>query len=166
MDKKIFIINGSAGVGKDTFVELVSNYVSTLNYSSIDKVKEIAKVIGWDGTKDEQSRRFLSDLKTLTTKYNDMPFKNMQAMVDKFLKDNEHKIMFLHIREPEEIDRAKEMFSAKTILILRDSIKHIKSNMADANVFKYKYDLTFSNHGTIEELQSKVYKFLIAEGVL
>ena len=44
-DKLIFIINGSGGVGKDTFVELVSlnnknkNYFKIKNYSSVSKVK-------------------------------------------------------------------------------------------------------------------------------
>ena len=40
--KKIFIINGSGGVGKDTFVELVSQFFPVVNVSSVHKVKEIA----------------------------------------------------------------------------------------------------------------------------
>lgn len=59
MDKHIFIINGSGGVGKDTFVQLVSaelnnnlkKFHTVVNFSSVDKVKEIAKEIGWDGKK-------------------------------------------------------------------------------------------------------------------
>ena len=39
MKKQIVIINGSAGVGKDTFVNLVSKYVPTMKYSSIDRIK-------------------------------------------------------------------------------------------------------------------------------
>ena len=35
-----------------------------MNISSVDKVKEAAKVLaGWNGEKDEKSRKFLSDLK-------------------------------------------------------------------------------------------------------
>ena len=77
MNKKIFIINGSGGVGKDTFVELVSEFASIMNFSSVDKVKDIAKEIGWNGTKTEKDRKFLSDLKILTAEYCDMPFQSM-----------------------------------------------------------------------------------------
>lgn len=74
MNKQIFVINGSGGVGKDTFVELVSvelndklkRFHTVVNFSSVDKVKEIAREIGWDGRKTEKDRKFLSDLKSLT----------------------------------------------------------------------------------------------------
>lgn len=123
-------------------------------------------MVGWDGTKDEMSRKFLSDLKILTTNYNDMPFKAMKTVADDFIRDDKHKVLFLHIREPEEIERARKLFNAKTVLILRDSVKHIKTNVADANVFEYKYNFTVENHGTMEELRSKAHNFLITVGVL
>ena len=53
MHKQVFIINGSGGVGKDTFVEFVSDNFSTMNVSSVDKVKEVARVVGWSGGKSE-----------------------------------------------------------------------------------------------------------------
>lgn len=171
MDKHIFIINGSGGVGKDTFVELVSTELNDRlkkfhtvdNFSSVDKVKEIAKEIGWDGKKTEKDRRFLSDLKILTSNYCDMPFESMKSKVSEFLKDEITKILFLHIREPEEIERAVKEFGAKTILIIRDSENHIVSNTADKNVFDYDYDFTIENNGTIEDLKDKVNDFLQKE---
>ena len=49
--KQIFIINGSGGVGKDTFVEILSdnywNVCTVGNYSSVSKVKRVAQMIGW-----------------------------------------------------------------------------------------------------------------------
>ena len=65
--KQIVIINGTGGCGKDTFVSFVSKYKRVYNFSSIDKVKEIAKLIGWNGGKTDKDRKFLSDLKKLTT---------------------------------------------------------------------------------------------------
>ena len=114
MDKRIFIINGSGGVGKDTFVELVSTelndmlkkFHTVINFSSVDRVKEIAREIGWEGEKLEKDRKFLSDLKILTSEYCDMPFESMKNKVTEFIKDEESKFLFLHIREPEEITRA------------------------------------------------------------
>lgn len=161
MNKQIFIINGSGGVGKDTFVELVSQLIPVVNFSSVDKVKEIAIQIGWDGkSKTEKDRKFLSDLKLLTGSYCDMPFQSMKEIVNKFNEDKRDNVLFLHIREPEEIKRAVEEFHAKTILVKRENIKQITSNMADANVYNYDYDYIISNNGTIEDLKEIVNIFV------
>lgn len=168
MNKQIFIINGSGGVGKDTFVELVSielndimkRFHTVVNFSSVDKVKSIAKDIGWDGKKTEKNRKFLSDLKVLTSEYCDMPFKSMRETVNNFVLNENNVFLFLHIREPEEIARAVKEFGANTILIRRNSIKHITSNMADENVFNFNYDFVIDNDGTIEELREKAKEFI------
>lgn len=169
MNKLIFIINGSGGVGKDTFVELVSvelndilkKFHTVINFSSVDKVKEIARAIGWSGKKSERDRKFLSDLKILTSEYCDMPFESMKNKVNKFLKDEESVFLFLHIREPEEITRAVKEFGAITVLIVRNSVKHITSNIADENVFNYNYDFVIDNSGTKEELSNKAKEFIL-----
>lgn len=169
MNKKIYIINGSGGVGKDSWVEFVSIHLNdifkrfntVINFSSVDKVKEIAKEIGWNGEKTERDRKFLSDLKILTSDYCDMPFKSMKEKVDYFMSDDCKSIaLFLHIREPEEIERAKKEFNAETLLIRRDSIKHITTNMADKNVYDYKYDYEINNHGILEDLCNKAKEFV------
>lgn len=100
MKKQVFIINGSGGVGKDTLIELIAECsgFSIMNFSSVDKVKEIARMIGWDGGKTEKDRKFLSDLKLLCSEYNDMPFKSMDSTVNMF-HNNDALMLFLHIRE-------------------------------------------------------------------
>ena len=167
MNKQIFVINGSGGVGKDTFVELVSvelndilkRFHTVVNFSSVDRVKEIAREIGWDGKKTEKDRKFLSDLKVLSSNYCDMPFQSMKNKIEEFIRSDEGQILFLHIREPEEIERVVREFDAKTLLIVRDSVMHITSNMADKNVFDYSYDFVIENKGTIEELKDKARQF-------
>lgn len=158
--KQIFITNGMARSGKDTFAEYLNYFVPTLKYSSIDKVKDIAKRCGWNGTKDEKSRKFLSDLKVLTSQFNDMPFQAIKTVVEQFKEDKEKRILLIDIREPTEIEKVKKTFNAKTILIKRNSVKNITSNMADANVFNYKYDYIIENNGTLDEFYWTVYKFV------
>ena len=157
MDKYIVIINGTGGSGKDTFVSFVSKYNKVYNFSSIDKVKEIAKEVGWDGGKTEKDRKFLSDLKKLTTEYNDMAFNSIKDAVNKF-NNTDEEIMFMHIREPEEVDRAKNAFNAKTLLIKREGLDLIKSNFSDANVENYDYDYIINNT-TLEELEENAKNF-------
>lgn len=182
MIKQVFIINGSGGVGKDTFIEKIPTYelwgesencaiylknLEVGNYSSVSKIKEVAKAIGWNGGKTERDRKFLSDLKLLTTEYNDMPLNDMKRYVKDFMdcgnSNNDNRILFLHIREPEEIAKAANEFKeydVKTILVKRDSVKHITSNMADENVYNYKYDIEINNNGTIEDLKEKAKHFI------
>ena len=163
--KKIFIINGMATVGKDSFVNLVSKRIKTMNVSSVDKVKEIAKLIGWDGvSKTEKDRKFLSDLKLLTTEYCDMPFEYMKQKVKEF-NNSDYKCLFLHIREPNEIRKAVKEFNAETVLVIRDSVIPITSNTADANVLNYRYDYEIINNGTLETLDH-IADFFVKENIL
>ena len=151
-NKAIWVINGTGGCGKDTFIEFVSKYTKVENISSIDKVKEVARVIGWNGEKDEKSRKFLSDLKELTTEYNDMSFNDIAAKIEDFKASN-NKIAFIHIREVENIARAVNEFGAKALLIKREGYENIISNRSDAEVDNYDYDKTINNT-TLEEFES------------
>ena len=157
--KEIIIINGTGGSGKDSFVDFVSNYISLVNFSSVDKVKEIARMIGWDGGKSEKDRKFLSDLKALTSEYNDMPFRSMSDVVDTF-RTSEYDILFLHIREPENIRRASKAFGAKTLLVKRKGLDNITSNYSDANVDNYDYDFVIENNGGLNELELSAFDFV------
>lgn len=156
----IFIINGSGGVGKDTFIAKVAEHTNQpiMNYSSIDKVKEIAKIIGWNGEKTERDRKMLFDLKQLCIAYNDMPLESMREKVNEFHNTN-GLALFLHIREPEEIDKAKVAFNAKTVLVKRDSVTQITSNPADRDVYEYNYDIVIDADCTLKILSDKAKDF-------
>ena len=160
MTKQIYITNGMARCGKDTFAKFLNDIVPTLKYSSIDKVKDIAKLCGWDGGKTEKDRKFLSDLKLLTTEYSNMAFESIKSKVSEFLEDSQHVIMLIDIPEPSEIEKAKTAFGAKTILIENKNVKTISSNMADANVFNYTYDYTVKNNGTLDDFRENVEEFV------
>ena len=158
MSKQIVIINGTGGCGKDTFVQFCANYTKVLNFSSIDKVKEVARIIGWDGKKEEKDRKFLSDLKKLTTKYNDMAFNSTKDAVIDFLNSDSN-LMFIHIREPEEILRTKNAFNCKTLLIKREGYNNIESNDSDKNVNNFNYDFIIIND-TLEQLEKDAKDFV------
>ena len=152
-----------ARCGKDTFAQILNEIIPTLKYSSIDKVKDIARLCGWNGVKTEKDRKFLSDLKLLTTEYSNMAFESIKSKVDDFLNDDRYSIMLIDIREPSEIDKAKKEFNAKTILIENNNIKFINSNASDANVFNYVYDFIVQNNGTLEDFRNNIYKFAYME---
>lgn len=162
---KVVIINGSAGVGKDTFCNICAKKVFVANISSVDEVKEIAKVCGWNGEKDEHSRKFLSDLKAVLTEYNDGPFKYLVQRV-KEAKREGMELVFLHIREPEEIMRAREIFDAKTLIIRAPKrVPVVPNNNSDMSVDNYVYDMEICNDNSIYELEYEADCFLSALGL-
>ncbi|MCI8630612.1 MAG: hypothetical protein HFE57_14180 [Firmicutes bacterium] len=104
MKKTIIIINRKGGVGKDTLCDFISKHYPTRKISSITPILTIAKAGEWNGNKDDKSRKLLSDLKHLFTNYNDLSFHYLKSQTEEFLSsDNE--ILFIHIREPEEIGK-------------------------------------------------------------
>ncbi len=158
MKKQIVVINGTGGSGKDTFIDFCSKYCETFNFSSITKIKEIAKLMGWTGSKTEKDRKFLADLKSLSTNYNDMPYNNTKNAIDDFYKSSAL-IMFIHVREPEEITKIVSAFGAITLLIKRKNYKLITSNLSDANVENYNYDYIITND-TLESLEVSAKEFV------
>jgi len=159
LNKPIVIVNGSGGVGKTTFENLISKYKNVFIVSSVDKIKEAARILDWDGSKDEKSRKFLSDLKLLSIDYNDAPF-NYIAKYIEYFQNSDKEIMMIDIRDLFEIDRVKKDFNAIALLIKNNRISAIKTNVADANVENYKYDYIIENNGTLEQFEIKAYDFL------
>lgn len=158
--KEIIIINGSGGVGKDTFVEFCEKYCKVKNISSVDKVKEAARVLtGWNGTKDDKSRKLLVDLKQLGIEYNDAPFKYIVESSEEF-KSSDEDLMFLHIREISEIEKVRIATKAKTMLVTNKNVPLITSNESDKNVMNYQYDYYIRNDGTLEDLENTAQKFV------
>lgn len=195
--KKIIIINGSGGVGKDAFAKRVieetinlakriipvenEDYcvdpevfyridnIITNNISTIDCVKNIAKMFNWNGEKSEKDRKMLSDLKDLMTVYNDYPFKRITAQITDWLRYDktrpndmyDHSFLFVHCREPKEIDRIKNQFpnDTFTLLVQNPKVAKITGNHADKEVENYNYDFTVVNDSDLIALRKVAIDF-------
>ena len=164
MKKTAIIINGKGGVGKDTLCDFVSNHFRTKKISSITPILKIAKAGHWNGDKDDKSRKLLSDLKHLFTNYNDLSFNYLKSQTGEFLlSDNE--ILFIHMREPEEIGKylkyAEDIcLYCKTLLIKRDTMEHkIYGNDADDMVDYYQYDAIYKNNLPLAEAEKDFITF-------
>lgn len=165
MNKLLIVINGMARSGKDTFCNFVRDYSghNTFIISSVDDVKEKAKTMGWDGvSKTEKDRKFLSDLKDLCTWYNDAPFNYIKEQIKYFYASIHKEIMFIHIREPQEIQKLKNEFpELKTLLITNKNVPNITTNSADASVYDYQYyDYIIKNDGTLNDLKEAALNFV------
>ena len=162
MEKRIIIINGSGGVGKDTFCDFCKNFTGVRNISSVDKVKEAAKIlVGWNGEKDEKTRKFLADLKRLSIDYNNYPLTYIKEQAEEFKNNSNENVMFIHIREAEEIEKVQKAIGAKTLLITNDRVKKISTNTSDSDVDKFEYDYYIQNNGTLDELKERARIFVM-----
>ena len=163
MNKVTIVINGAGGVGKDTLCDIAARHFAVRNISTITPIKELARMADWDGRKDDRSRKFLADLKQLCVRYNDFPTNWAKAQYEDFLTTDEE-ILFVHIREPEEIAKyVKATDGAAKTLLIRGGERMRKSaygNAADDGVENYYYDYYFDNDKSLEETEQTFTAFM------
>lgn len=180
----VIIINGRGGCGKDTLIESLGSqikipnenlktecYHDVRNTSSIDIIKKIARQGGWNDDKSNKGRKLLHELKKAFTEYNDLPLNDVKQKITFYTKVDEEKghyetVCFVHIREPEEIEKAANAFEelgikTATLLVTRDKTNaHAYGNHADDDVDNYNYDYVFDNNRNIEESQAMFKDFI------
>ena len=180
---KVVIINGKPQSGKDTFCKYAQGYcdddesANTLIISSVDPLKEMLTQLGWDGTKTDKIRDMLMDMKQLWVQNQDGPTMFLFNNILKFHKacTGEDNIVFVHIREPEEI---KKLVNALTgfesmgidvisLLVIRESGEDTPNQPAEtrrsddeALINSYEYDVTINNDEDLIKLQELAAEFV------
>lgn len=157
---KVIIINGSNRVGKDKFVKYFDKNTKgkIFEISTVDHIKAAAiQYFDWDGKKTDEARQFLVDIKQACIKFNNGPFN----YVINEIEENGGEYNFIHVREPEEIQKFKDYYEDDliTVLIRRDD-RYVADNEADSNVENYEYDYYIDNNGVEEDLEQEVIKFI------
>ena len=180
---KVVIINGKPQSGKDTFCKYAQGYcdddesANTLIISSVDPLKEMLTQLGWDGTKTNKIRDMLMDMKQLWVQNQDGPTMFLFNNILEFHKacTGEDNIVFVHIREPEEI---KKLVNALTgfesmgidvisLLVVRKGGEDTPNQPAEtrrsddeALINSYEYDVTINNDEDLIKLQELAAEFV------
>ena len=180
---KVVIINGKPQSGKDTFCKYAQGYcdddesANTLIISSVDPLKEMLAQLGWDGTKTDKIRDMLMDMKQLWVQNQDGPTMFLFNNILEFHKacTGEDNIVFVHIREPEEI---KKLVNALTgfesmgidvisLLVIRKGGEDTPNQPAEtrrsddeALINSYEYDVTINNDEDLIKLQELAAEFV------
>ena len=180
---KVVIINGKPQSGKDTFCKYAQGYcdddesANTLIISSVDPLKEMLTQLGWDGTKTDKIRDMLMDMKQLWVQNQDGPTMFLFNNILEFHKacTGEDNIVFVHIREPEEI---KKLVNALTgfesmgidvisLLIIRKGREDTPNQPTEtrrsddeALINRYEYDVTINNDEDLIKLQELAAEFV------
>ena len=106
-------------LGKDTVCVAAARFWKAENISSITPILQcVAYAAGWDGRKTPEARRFLSRLKRgMHGIQRSAVLRIGRSVYHRFLQ-GDAQILFVHIREPEEIDRFRSAVgeSCSTIL--------------------------------------------------
>ena len=180
---KVIIINGTPRVGKDTFVNAISEYydvdesVNVFNISSVDPIKQMLISFGWDGTKTDKVRNIIAGIKQIwcgaqngTTMFLMNNIMNIHAN-----QQGEDNVIFCHIREPEEIDKLCKMLDGfsivgidvTTLLITAETPftsdeTAISTAQADSfnSINNYTYDTVIRNDGTEQAFKSKAVDYI------
>ena len=155
MEKKlVVVINGAPGIGKDTFIEKCKDYIADhyysikiYNFSSIQPAVDLAREYHWNTRKDPTSRNMLAEIKQYLDKWFDASFKYITQKIHN-INDYILSIIFVHIREPENIDKLKEYYKDNkmvefiTLYIESDDYKIQEgiTNSSDLNTGNYDYD--------------------------
>lgn len=165
---KIVVINGYPRSGKSTFVEYCkeeSNLVYEI--SMVDYAKIIAGHCGWKGSKTPEDRKFLSSLKDILDEWNDLSYKYVKTFisltktqVETYLDSSDNLIIFVHARQPEDIERLKQDYDAITLCIQREPDIKDLSNHADRDVANYIYDIYIDNTMSLDELRTQARNFI------
>ena len=106
----------------------------------------------------------MSDLKRVLIEYNDLPNRYLEEEYKDFLQ-SDYDLLFVHIRESDQIGEFKQRVSTKCVtIIVRSSIiedsNTIFGNVSDDNVEEYEYDYIFQNGKPLNLLTHDFIAFL------
>ena len=90
-------------------------------------------------------------------------FRYCTEQLEAFRRSDEQ-LLFVHIREPEEIARFRESAGeeCRTLLVTRPAMEQARGalgNRSDDGVAGYQYDRVFVNDGALDALPDKVHAF-------
>lgn len=169
---QLYLVNGYAGAGKDTFVNFCLEELGPFGYefSTVDPIKRMAIEYGWNGEKDEISRDSLAAIKKIIDTWLDGSEASIAKEICYLQSEQDYYglrpgslVLFVYLREINNIKKIVKNLNAKTIFVSRDQKSCEKAaftNEADKNVENYSYDFYIENNGTLEELKQLAQTFV------
>ena len=179
MDKYVVIINGLGGVGKSEFInqckkiDTIEGFkVGVSEKSTVDYIKKVAKMCGWDGSKTQKDRIFLSDLKKTFEAWDDRPLQYLYGEIDKEFKRMEKAkikkgVIFINSRELKDIEKITIQMKDEGATVIKLLVENdrVDSNevpelVDDIMAYRKICNYTINNNGTFEQLFISALYFL------
>lgn len=176
-NKRIIIINGKGGSGKDTLVSDFITYTSKKYFSGIcdnissispaenvmNHIRELSSSFGKEVPyeKTDEYRRMLHIIKTETDKYCNLSMNYLlHRLSSLFFKDINKKFIFVHIREPENIKTFCDVLDAILLCNAYHKIDNrltidVKTLLVESNTTD---DKQYGNHAD-DDVKAYAYDF-------
>lgn len=171
MKRYLIIINGLGGTGKSEFIKQCNNATKKLNAkigveecSTVDYVKEIATLCGWDGEKSAEDRVFLSNLKQTLEEWDNVPYKKTMDKIQALWNEMEwvhcdYGLVFVNSREEKDINRFCQdvnNYGGDAIKVYIDNPRvennEVPELLKDIYDFAANCDYYVENTGSLEQL--------------
>ena len=178
-DTILVLINGHAGVGKDTFAGFCRDYAESkkdcrvYNIHRSDAPKVALQNLGWNGEKDTETRDLLKHM---------VDFMESKGLLDRYLQENIKTartinncptIIFYHVRDPEVMYRLMDEYidtdgvKPISLLVKRDIETPNEPDEWWGNLENAEYQMTLqlsNNIESSEEAAKGFVDFLLDEG--
>ena len=162
MARKVIIINGQLGSGKNTFVLYMQKQVLDIRvFKYRSELATIAKKMGWrDNPLDEKRESFLTNIYDIWSRYNDGLSKEAYDLFTYLELDNKtnKKTFIIIVRSAKDISDIIKTFKGEnifTVLMYRKDLNGFNKQSQD-----YKYDLIINNNGKLKELEKEANIFI------
>jgi len=157
---KVIIINGSSGAGKDEFIKIFNKYtdIAVFNHSTVDKIRDLFNPSKCK--RDELKRKLMCGIKKLLVEYDNIPFKEMIDQYENYDSFMNGFILFIHCREPDEIQQFVDHFEDCITLLMKRKDLTVPNNSSDMNVNNFQYDYVINNDGTLKDLEVTAKQFI------
>lgn len=174
--KTVIAINGPPRAGKDTAVDMMTAHleetgIPTLEYSSIQPVKDMLADYVDLKAKTPADRRLLALVGDALQEHSGFRTNNSLFQISEFFDKHDDGVFFLHMREPDLIDKVLAGCRVLGINFIRvfmesDRAEDVQNNAADAGVRDGTYDCLLVNNGTLEDLAEECLQFLKSRRLL
>lgn len=175
MKKIIYAFIGKARSGKDTSAEILKNIleeegVKPVHLAFADLLKEQAKMLGWNGDKDEKGRTFLQTLGDVVKEYHGMNYYSEQ-LKHRIEDSQSHVFLVTDLRFQAEFKMLDSLptdeYRVIFVKVIRNRVEMLdgltaaqRSHISEAGIDRIMNECTHSvtihNDGTLDELKEKV----------
>lgn len=145
----LIALTGYARSGKDTLGQILVDQYDFTRVAFADAIKHHARLLGWDGNKDERGRRFLQTLGTEVVRAYNPDFWVETAMREAIQHDA---VVITDCRYCNEVEAVKTN-GGIVVRVERPGVGPANDHSSENELGPEDCDLVVHNSGTIEDLE-------------